>query len=421
MDSKTFLKSKTALVYDYGSHIEIASRLGRDFGKVYYYVHVQDSVPRAENVISGAGFPGITVIEDFFDYVDKADCIIFPDNLCSDISEFLKSKGYPVIGGGKAEFMENDRQTMRKLQGKLGLRVQKTLYVHGFSNLIKEIKDLENKYIKVNKFRGDMTTFFYKNYEQSLYHLNKLEGDLGGTKEMIDFIVEDKLGGGDTVEVGVDGFMNGGDLVSPTLYGYISDDWCCIEKACDYDSLPKQLIEVQEKLKPVFKKFDTRSFWGDEIRVLGKDEFYLTDPCVRTGDPSACAINTEMILNYSEFMYGLAHGIKVKPIMRAKYAFSVTIESEHTKKRWFTVRIPENKKQFVKVYRGMKEGENYQIPIESSFVLTVIGFGDTPEAALEDCKKNSEGIEGMDVKVSFEGFDDLKKKMEAGKKLGVNF
>ena len=107
-------KDKKALIYDHGTFVSLAERLAQDFGEVGYFSPYNSSFPSSNATYIGHGLKGVTRVNNFFDYVEKADIVIFPDVGDGDIQEYLVSKGKRVMGSRKGEDMELYREDMKE-------------------------------------------------------------------------------------------------------------------------------------------------------------------------------------------------------------------------------------------------------------------------------------------------------------------
>ena len=93
------LKSKTAIVVDNGLFCDLAARLGRDFGKVYYWAPAYSGFPKPNISWVGKGIDGIEVINDPFGNVyDKADIWIFPEHLFRRVADPARITGEIRLG-----------------------------------------------------------------------------------------------------------------------------------------------------------------------------------------------------------------------------------------------------------------------------------------------------------------------------------
>ena len=91
-------KSKSIMVYDNGLFVELALKLSKTFGKVYYYSPWKNGFPKSNAALPGTGFPEITRVNNFFDYIKDSDCFVFPDIYDGDLQLYLKNQGHPVFG-----------------------------------------------------------------------------------------------------------------------------------------------------------------------------------------------------------------------------------------------------------------------------------------------------------------------------------
>src|SRR5262245_50222712 len=144
----TDLKSKSCLIADWGLFAELAPRLARDFGQVWYFVPWANGYPKAAGAYIGYGLEGVTRVDTFWDYVSLADVVVFPDIYFAEwqavvIDKFQK----PVWGHRFAEKLELDRRGTRRLQKDLGIPAPKTRYFTGVDALAEYLQTVENKWV----------------------------------------------------------------------------------------------------------------------------------------------------------------------------------------------------------------------------------------------------------------------------------
>ena len=271
------LRNKSVLVYEYGTFVGIAERLARDFGKVYYFSPWKSSFPQKKLVCIGEGLENIERVNSFWDYVDDADIIFFPDVIDGDIQVHLDTLGKHVWGSRMGENLELDRFGLKKLLKELKLPVGKYESVIGITNLRKYLKSHKDIWVKVSCFRGDFETFKSVNYDFIETRLYEIEQNLGILKEEVEFLCENDLP--DKVELGYDGYFVNGQFPTKSVCGIEIKDAGYIGIFKDYSKLPKPIIEVNTKLAPILKKYNYNNFFSTEVRV-GKDGLgYLIDPC----------------------------------------------------------------------------------------------------------------------------------------------
>lgn len=411
-------KDKIAVVYDYGLFPEVAARLARDFGTVYYYVSWEEAFPKMNRALIGTDFKGIVRIMNFEDYVDQADIIVFPDTHCASKVEYYRSHGYNVAGAGYGEEVELNRIKTRNIQERLGLPTQKTLVAYGISDLKNILEDTKDKYVKLNIFRGDIESFLHTDYESSLPILNHLQYDLGAKGDHVEFTVEDKVDG---AEPGLDAIIANGKVLSPTMFGYEVRGAGYIGKVLPYDRVPIQLKMVQDKINTVLQAYEYRFFYSSEIKVPNKTEGYLIDPCCRLAAPAVSAIQTELIDNYSDVMWGLATGAIVDPIIKYKYCAGIVMYSDWAQTNWLKVNVPKQLEQWFKFrWITVFDGE-YWIAPGSSTVGTAIALGNSVDEVFKTASKRAEQIKGYQLGGGKADLEAVLEAIKEGEKYGISF
>jgi hypothetical protein len=412
------MRDKTCLVYDFGLFTEAAVRLARDLKKVYYFVPWASAFPKSNSAMIGEGLDGLERVLDFWDYVDKVDFIFIPDTHCGDIVEFLKKKGYKVAGVGKAEKLELDRWYGRQEQKRLGLPTQKTAKIKGVGKLRDYLTPLTDKFVKFNIFRGEVESFKHTDIEASTPLLDHLAHEFGAKQNHIEFIVEDIVG---EIEPGADLIVFKDHYLSPTMWGYEFKGMGYFCKVLPYKELPVAMKESTDALLEDFSKFNTRFFYSSEVRV-GKDrKSYLIDNTCRFAAPGVGAVQTELIDNFTEVIWGLATGKEIQPIMKYKYAGAICFESEWADKHWLKVNFPAADRKWIKFRMAAKfDGEYYAVPGFSS-VCTVIALGNTMKDVKELIKKRSKGINAYLLDKNLSGLEEIDEAIAEGEKFGIKW
>jgi len=117
-------KQTNCLIWDNGLGVEHASRLRQDGWNIRYFTFWSETgFPKFKSFVPGKGIVDKSVF--FFDDIDWADVIMFPDNGIGDLADFLKRIiKKPVWGAGAGEelgFGDNSSQETRgKRRGKRG-------------------------------------------------------------------------------------------------------------------------------------------------------------------------------------------------------------------------------------------------------------------------------------------------------------
>lgn len=416
-----YLNNKVALIYDLGLFTEVGARLARDFKKVYYYCPWEEAFPKMSKAIIGQNYGGMERIKNFEDYIEKSDIIVFPDTHAGSKVEFLRRMGFKVAGVGKYEELELDRWKMRQTQESLGMPTQETHLVKGIKDLHTYLKGVKNKFVKLNTFRGDIESFLHTDIESSTPLLNHLQYDLGPKGDSAEFIVEDFVDG---AEPGLDCIVYDGDVLSPTMYGYEVRGAGYIGKIVPYSQIPTPLKTVQDAMKPIMSNY--RFFYSSEIRVPKNKKGYLIDPCCRFAAPAVNAIETELIENFSEVVYGLATSERVLPVIKYKYCAGVVLYSDWANTNWLNVSFPKEMEKWIKM-RMVAEfpNENGQpekwAVVGHTTIASAIALGNSVDEVVKLAVERAKEVKGYQMSGGEEDIEKVLKAIEDGKQYGISF
>jgi hypothetical protein len=413
------MKNKKALVIDYGLFTEPALRLLRDCAEVKYYSFWERAFVDDLSSKIGEGFDGLERVDNPWPYIDKADFIFVPDTLSGGLVEFLKSKDYPVAGAGLSERVENDRWYGRTIQVKNDLPVQYTEQIIGISKLKEFCKNNKNFFIKIdNSYRGISESFKHSDLKSSEPRIDYIAYKTGPFKEDVPFICEELLEG---VEPGIDGITFDGELLYPTMLGYEKKGCGYISRSYSKEELPINFKILDQGLSGEFKKNKTRFFYSMEA-IIGKDQIpYLLDPTIRLAAPGTSAVQTELIENYSEVVYGLATGNKISPIMKYKYGAAISMESSEASKTFLNITFPKDMRQWVKFRMACKKGNDYYSVPPFDSVCCVIAIGQSTKEVVLKVLERAEEVKGTCLNSDEGGLLKILDDIEEGKKLGINF
>jgi len=396
----------------------MALKLCEVYDKVYYYCEWRDAFPKADKALIGIGFEdeGLISIDNFFDYVDddEVGAIYFFDTYSGDIAEDCKRRGKTVFGGGNAEMLENDRWFGRQLQKKVGLPTQPTVKIKGIEKLREYLKANDNVVVKINKLRGDLESFYSKNYESVETILDYYASVLGLRQELVEFIVEDYIPG---IEPGTDLFIVDGKYPNYGLFAYEMKGAGYAAKVMKYEDIPEQVRLVNDKLAIFFEKLKARTLFSTEVRIDERDKKgYLIDATVRAGLPVPTSVEMEIYDNFAEAIKEAAHGnlIELKP--RWQYGVGVALDTNLTDEPWLNIQIPEKLRKFYKFRKVLKFKNKYFVIPKMPGIVTVLGFGNTLDDAIEMCKQNMEQVYGVGLQKNIGGLLAIKEEIEKAKK-----
>lgn len=424
MAEKINLKDKKLLVWDNsGSYVEMAVKLAESFGTVHYFTQWCSTHPKIEDTMHGVGMEGIIRINDFFDHVEDADCILFPDVGNGDLMEYLRLQGKAVFGCGYGQDLEQKRWETNTLFKGLGIPVLKEERIVGIGKLREHLKVNKNLFIKVGCFRGSFETWHHEDYRLSEPHLDELSHSLGSLKNTIEFIVCSALD--DAVEAGWDSIIVNGEFPKYCLTGFeIKDKFYC-SVFTSFDKLPSFLTNFKDKITPTLKEIGYTGFMSTEERIDKKTKVsYPIDMTNRCGIPPN-EIMQELFGNLAEIIYHGAHGTLIEPIPTAKYGVQALISSSWLEDgNWQAVYVPDNIKKWVKLVHCTKQdGVYYIIPPDGyrdDTVGSVVGLGDTLEEAVENMNSYAEEIKGYKLNINCGSIDKAMEIIAEAKKIGID-
>jgi hypothetical protein len=263
------------MVVDSGQFVSVARRLGEQVSKCYYWSPADRSLPLIQEAMVGDGFDEIERVESIWDVLHETDFFVFPDIGHGSLQKYLVSIGKPVWGHRGGDVLESNRGLFLKTLESVGLDVPDHDIIKGLTNLRLFLKDKEDKYIKISKWRGNFETFHWVDWGSTESELDNLAVEFGPAKEMITFYVFDPI---DTdIEDGCDTYCIDGKYPSLVLKGMEAKDKSYLGTMMKYDEMPEQLIEVNGKFASALRQYDYRGFFSTEVRIL-PDRFYFIDP-----------------------------------------------------------------------------------------------------------------------------------------------
>jgi predicted RNase H-like HicB family nuclease len=418
---KSDLKNKSCIVYDYGTFVGVAERLAKDFGKVMYYSPWQSSFPKKGLTMIGEGLPGITRINSFFDHLDEADMIVFPDCLDEDLQERLEDEGKIIWGSRRGNEMELDRIAIKEYMKKLGLPINPYKVVHGIKDLRTYLKEHKDIWVKINIFRADFETFFSKNYTFIESKLDEVEHRMGPLGAITDFLCEDDLPHDDYVEMAYDGYTVDGKYPTKTVSGIEIKDLGYIGVFTDYEKLPKCIKDFNAKLEPALKKYHYRNFFHPETRINSKGVGYMIDLAARAGSPPNEVY--QLYENYSDIIWEGAHGKCIDPIAPGKYFMEVLIHSSHAQRNWQNVQFIEKYKDNLKWRNVTVIDGKYQIVpqyVELPEIGAVVAVGNTIDEAKDKIHEICDEIDGYYVETPKESLERAEEEIKKLKDFGID-
>src|SRR5579885_3383625 len=409
----------TVLVVDQGLYVHVAERLAESFGRVLYYCNGwRSAFPVSERFNIGAGLEGIERVANFWEHVESADLIVFPDTYFGGEQVFLRRQGKRVWGSGNAELLELHRDELKAVLKGAGLPAGPYKIVTGIEALRGYLKDNPGVYVKGNVFRGDVETFRNSNWVVTAPLLDDLASRLGPRQSSTVFVVEDPIEG---VEAGYDGVCIDGRFPSVACFGYEAKDAGYVGKVVDYAELPQALREVNDRLSPALAALGCRSFFSTEIRVGPDRRPYLMDPAMRAGSPPSEAY-IELFANWDEVIWTGANGEVAQLRPAAAYAAEIVLRSEWAREHFLALDIPRSVSRFIKVHGHCRiDGRDYAAPLGIREVGAAIGLGDSLEDAVGAALEHAEAVAGLELEFDRNALNAAMEAVAQGREFGIDW
>jgi hypothetical protein len=314
---------------------------------------------------------------------------------------------------------------MKEILRAIDMPVGKFTHIKGMANLRAYLKEHEDVYVKIDRFRGTFETFHSANYEEVEPKLDEVEFNLGAFKHVIEFTVEDALP--DCAEVGTDCWAitdAAGECQYPEhlISGIEIKDVGFLSIFKKYADLPEVVTRFNERMRPVFAAYNWRGFVSTEIRV-GKDmRPFMIDLCGRAPSPPN-ELYIEQYANLAECVWYGANGIVIEPEPVAKFGCEIMLHSSFADKGWQKISFPEDIRDRVKIRNACCiEGNYYAIPqaVGLPEIGAVVGLGETQEEAMQDATEIAEQVTGYYLEAKMGALDSIKEECARLDTLGLN-
>lgn len=414
--------SVTACVVDYGSFTSLAEKLGETFAKTYYYSPFEAEYLDIIPCLRGTGLENVERTDDYLspDILKEVDLYVFPDRGYGGVQAHLREMGKAVWGSFDMSAMEEYRTLFTYLLQRLGMPMVESVEIEGVTALADHLKDVEDKWVKIDRYRQVMETWHHKDLPHSQRELERLAKAFGPAKEQIKFIVQDAIE--TEVEIGYDGWSVDGMFPSISFQGYEAKNELYLGHLLPTAQLPEEVRYVNNKLAPILKGYGYRNFWSTEIRVLDGVPYFI-DPTPRMPGQTGEQL-LETCHNLAEVIWYGANGELIQPAFDYEFAVEATLHyTAGAAKDWKALRIPTAADQWVKLYNYCRiDGMMHMLPNErTDEVGVVLGVGDTAQEALEHLQENLEALKEEPLHADVRDFAGLLEKIEAAEEQGVHF
>jgi len=400
--------------------LPIAERLARDMKHVYFFSHWEEGQPSFSKCIVGDGLENVERALDVWEIKEEVDLFVFPDVQESGLQKELESQGKAVWGSRDGDIQELDREVFLQTLGDIGLLIPPHEVVIGVSSLRRMLKEKEDYYVKMSLFRGSFETTHWRSWKLDAPWIDSLGVRFGPYSERMRFICFPNI---DTpLEIGFDTYNVVGEWPKKLLHGVEYKDRSYLGAVTDLFDMPRQVREVMTAFGPVLAKENFRNQFSGEIRVKGKDSYFI-DPTCRFGLPSTPS-QLELWKNWSEIVWHGANGELVEPIPLGKYSAEaiLTLSGDHSE--WRMADVPKELKQWMKLadyceHDGLVCFPSSETP-GTDDVGWLVAVGDSPQEVIKKLGKQADDLpDGLEANVEHLAY--VIKEIQVAEKQGIEF
>lgn len=396
----------------------LARRLAESGARVLYHTP-EDKRHLINDAVIGAGLPDVEHCEDFWLVKNEIDCFVFPDVGLEGEQQELRSQGFAVWGAGKAMALELDRLFFLQKLEELDLDVPPYEVIHGLENLAAFLKDKEDIWIKVSKWRGSWETFHWRSWKQDAHNIDFWRFKFGGIKNHIIFLCFPKIE--TDLEIGADTYCVNGKWPSMILHGLEAKDAAYFSAVTPRKEMPEQLLPIMDAFSPYLKETGCCSQWSMETRVKDDASFFI-DATMRGGLPSTASFlkakNTPEVIFYG------AHGELCEIDYGFKFSAECMVKISGQQGAWDTVDLPKEVKENLMLADYCEVKGQVWFPADEEGSISEIGWlratGDTPTEAAERMNFLADQLpDGADANV--EALADIIREIESEGEQGIKF
>jgi len=426
------LSDKKVLIVDSGLFFNLALHLSQainpdGFGRVLYHTPFDEDHQSVEEQW-GDGFAdlGIHRCNDFWlrmargDKFEEISLFVFPDTGHIGAQVYLESLGHRVVGSKEGQELELYRSRFRKLQSKLGMDVPEYITIKGISRLTQHLAPLENKFLKIDRWRADFETRKWRSWEQDNGLLDKLAVKFGPFKELIDFMVEDEIK--TDIEDGGDFLIVNGQAPSHALIGVEKKNQAYCSFIRPYADLDPQITSVLEPLLPTLAKYRYSNFLSTEQRKT-KTENVLTDITTRLGFPSgSCQLQAYGNLPQLLYAAGAGESIEIEPA--CKVVIECLMDHADGFRDWRSIRVEDKLWPWLNPREAMLAGDVLHFPrnhFHTACIGSINGVGNTVQEAADHLMEVADMLKGQPVEISLDAVRDLVAEINEAEETGINF
>ena len=368
----------------------------------------------------GDGIDNIHRVDDYENpsVFDEIDLFVFPYILYSGKQLLYEKLGKAVWGARRGDELEMYKGRFYDMLDRVGLAVPPHEVIVGITNLRLYLKEHDDVYVKISRYRGTMDTWNHVNYQKSRSYLDLLTCKLGPFQDKVTFYIIHKIE--TPIEGGIDTYCIDGKWPTEAVLGYEKKNECYLAVVKPMAEMPEEFRVVNEAVGPELAAFNYRQFFSTEVRVKD-DVSYFIDPTCRTASPAGEEM-LDLFGNIGDIMWHGAHGELVEPDITAQFAGEAYLHWTAGKDEWKCVTVPDDLPAEVKLYGCAKvDGAYYWPPEDEEVIGCIVATENSPQKVIDAIKETAEALEESSVRVDVQSFADLLKEIESAEEQGIEF
>jgi hypothetical protein len=414
--------SKTVIVRDGdGLFFNLAVAMSKHFGRVLYTTQTDEEYPDLTEHCLGDGFENIERCDNYLSYADEIDLFLFPGCGFFGEQELLRKMGKRVFGSGRGSEIEAYRTRFYKLLEQFGLDVPEYVVIRGVTALAKHLRPLENKWLKMNRFRRNFETCHWRSWAENYAMLDRLAVIFGPLKELVTFIVQDAID--DCLEIGGDFICINGRFLDYGISGIEVKNKAHAATLKPYSELPEEIRTVIEPFQQTLADAGYRNFLSTEQRCKEKLNCW-TDFTGRLGFPSG---NNQIRLyqNLPDLLWHGAEGEIVPVEFDETCAVEILFDACGKEMDWTSVKLPKEAVDFVNINAQCEvDGVLWSPPAGHNCdgvktLGSISGTGHTLKEAVENAIEVCDMLSDLPIRILKDGVADLLKDTAEAQEEGI--
>jgi hypothetical protein len=314
--------------------------------------------------------------------------------------------------------LETNREFFLHKLAELGLDVAPHELVIGVDGLRTFLKDREDIWIKLSKFRKSWETYHWRSWKQDAHMLDVWAVRFGGAKNLMRFLCFEKIE--TTLEIGGDSYNILGQWPELMLHGIEAKDEAYLSAVTKRQEMPEELTHIMEKFSPFMRECGAAIQWSMEVRVADEGNFFI-DGTLRGGLPSTATLIKAK--NTSQIIYHGAHGEMVQPEYGYKFSAECMVKITGADGAWNTVVLePEVEESLMLADYCVVDAQAW-FPADDKAVEEIgwlVATGDTPTEVAKEMNRLADLLpDGADASV--EALASIIREISEEEEKGIKF